>query len=203
MTKHSVKPQDFEKELYISVDVETDGPCPGIHSMLSFGAAAYTVDKKIVGTFTRNLHKLDGCVEDPDTMKWWDTQPEAWSRCRRSPQLAIEAMEAFDVWLNWITEGHNNMILVAAPLMFDGAWINYYLHRFVGKSKFGYSGLDLQSWVSGYRKVPYYKSGKKFMPRRWFNPDLVHNHCALDDAIEQGDLFITALRDSLGLKQTR
>ena len=29
-------------EIYISTDVETDGPIPGPHSMLSIGSAAYT-----------------------------------------------------------------------------------------------------------------------------------------------------------------
>ena len=28
-------------EIYISTDVEADGPIPGPHSMLSFGSAAY------------------------------------------------------------------------------------------------------------------------------------------------------------------
>ena len=31
-------------EIYISTDVETDGPIPGQHSMLSIGSAAYTAD---------------------------------------------------------------------------------------------------------------------------------------------------------------
>src|SRR5262245_42538070 len=37
-------------EIYISTDVETDGPIPGPHSMLSFGSAAYTADKTLVST---------------------------------------------------------------------------------------------------------------------------------------------------------
>jgi hypothetical protein len=30
------------KEIYVSTDVEADGPIPGPNSMLSFGSAAYT-----------------------------------------------------------------------------------------------------------------------------------------------------------------
>ena len=37
------------EERYISVDVETDGPAPGIHSMLSIGAAAYNAWGQRVG----------------------------------------------------------------------------------------------------------------------------------------------------------
>ena len=69
-----------EKEIYISVDIETDGPIPGEYSMLSLGAAAFMPDDEsnTVGTFEVNLPRLDGAGQDPDTMKWWDTQKEAW-----------------------------------------------------------------------------------------------------------------------------
>jgi hypothetical protein len=33
-------------EIYISTDVETDGPILSPHSMLSLGSAAYTADKQ-------------------------------------------------------------------------------------------------------------------------------------------------------------
>lgn len=39
------------KEIYVSTDVETDGPIPGPHSMLSLGSAAYLLDKTLVRTF--------------------------------------------------------------------------------------------------------------------------------------------------------
>ena len=38
-------------EIYVSTDVETDGPIPGPHSMLSFASAAYHSDKTLVSTF--------------------------------------------------------------------------------------------------------------------------------------------------------
>ena len=34
-------------EIYVSTDVETDGPIPGPHSMLSFASAAYTPDRSL------------------------------------------------------------------------------------------------------------------------------------------------------------
>ena len=58
-------------EIYVSTDVEADGPIPGPNSMLSFGSAAYTAKKELVGTFTANLETLSGAVADPKTMQWW------------------------------------------------------------------------------------------------------------------------------------
>lgn len=48
------------KESYVSTDVETDGPIPGPHSMLSLWSAAYLPEKTLVSTFSANLELLPG-----------------------------------------------------------------------------------------------------------------------------------------------
>ena len=48
------------KEIYVSTDVEADGPIPGPNSMLSFGSAAYSGGKELIGTFSANLETLPG-----------------------------------------------------------------------------------------------------------------------------------------------
>ncbi len=50
------------QEIYVSTDVEADGPIPGPHSMLSFGSAAYTGGKELIGTFSANLETLPGAT---------------------------------------------------------------------------------------------------------------------------------------------
>nr|MDQ5835718.1 exonuclease [Acidobacteriota bacterium] len=55
-------------EIYVSTDVETDGPIPGVYSMLSIGSAAYLPDKTFLGGFTANLETLPGASQHPDTM---------------------------------------------------------------------------------------------------------------------------------------
>ena len=52
-------------EIYVSTDVEVDGPIPGPHSMLSFGSAAFLADKTLVSTFSANhTHvALDDAIE--------------------------------------------------------------------------------------------------------------------------------------------
>jgi hypothetical protein len=79
-------------EIYVSTDCETDGPIPGPHSMLSFGSAAHTADKRLFSTFAANLEKLPGATGHPDTMAWWRTQPEAWAACRSNLQSPEHAM---------------------------------------------------------------------------------------------------------------
>ena len=53
-----------QPEIYVSTDVETDGPIPGINSLLSFASAAYRADKTLLGTFTANLEPLPGATAD-------------------------------------------------------------------------------------------------------------------------------------------
>lgn len=45
-------------EIYVSTDVEADGPIHGPNPMLSFGSAAYTAGKELLGTFSSNLETL-------------------------------------------------------------------------------------------------------------------------------------------------
>lgn len=57
------------KEIYVSTDVEADGPIPGPNSMLSFGSAACTGGKELIGTFSANLETLPGATVDPTLMR--------------------------------------------------------------------------------------------------------------------------------------
>src|SRR4051812_41880780 len=84
--------RDMASEIYVSTDVEADGPIPGPHSMLSFASAAYRADRTLIGTFTRNLEALVGAAPDPKTEAWWKTQPEAWDACRSDLHQPVAAM---------------------------------------------------------------------------------------------------------------
>ena len=60
---------------------------PGPNSMLSFGSAAYTGGKELIGTFSANLETLPGATADPKTAEWWAGQPEAWAASRQELEL--------------------------------------------------------------------------------------------------------------------
>ena len=47
------------REVYVSTDVEADGPIPGPNSMLSLGSVALRADGSLVDEFTVNLQPLD------------------------------------------------------------------------------------------------------------------------------------------------
>ena len=53
------------EEIYVSTDVEVDGPIPGPYSLLSLGSAAYRADKTLVATFSANLEVLPDADHTP------------------------------------------------------------------------------------------------------------------------------------------
>ena len=85
-------------EVYVSTDVESDGPIPGPHSMLSFASAAFLPDKTLVDTFTANLKTLPGATSDLATMNWWQQHPEKWAAARADLQDPESAMRQYVDW---------------------------------------------------------------------------------------------------------
>lgn len=180
------------REIYISTDVETDGPIPGPYSMLSFGSAAYTANKELISTFSANLETLAGSSADPDTAEWWSNQPEAWAACRENLETPAAAMKRYLDWLNSLI---GKPVFVAYPVGFDFLFVYWYLINFTGECPFGHSALDIKSFAMAQLQVDYQESSKKNMPIHWFD-EFPHTHVALDDAIEQGALFCNMLKDN-------
>ena len=178
-------------EIYVSTDVETDGPIPGPHSMLSFAAAAYKSDKTLLGTFSANLQLLPGATGHPDTMAWWAQNQAAYDATRTNLEEPEPAMRRYVAWLKTMP---NRVVFVAYPVGFDFTFMYWYMIRFAGESPFSHSALDMKTFAMALLKKDYRDSVKKNMPKHWFDP-LPHTHIALDDAIEQGALFCNMLAE--------
>jgi hypothetical protein len=183
-------------EIYVSTDVESDGPIPGPHSMLSFASAAYRADKTLLSTFSANLELLPGATGDPGTMRWWAQHPEAWQAARADLEAPEPAMRRYVQWLRTIPD---RPVFVAYPAGYDFLFVYWYLMRFAGESPFSHSALDVKTFAMAILKCDYRDAVKRNMPRRWFDA-LPHTHVALDDAIEQGALFCNMLLENTNPK---
>jgi hypothetical protein len=180
-------------EIYVSTDVETDGPIPGPHSMLSFASAAYRADKTLVSTFTANLETLPDAEPHPKTMAWWNQHRDAYEATRRKLLHPGEAMRSY---LTWVKGLPGRPVFVAYPAGFDFLFVYWYLIRFTGESPFSFSALDVKTYAMAMMKCEYRDAVKRNMPAQWFDP-LPHTHQALDDALEQGALFCNMLAENL------
>lgn len=183
--------------IYISVDVETNGPIPGPNSMLSIGAAAFRDDGKLHSTFSRNLEELPDSKADPKTAEWWKTQPEAWAACRSDLCDPRQGMLDF---VRWVQDFKSPPVFVAYPAGFDFTFVYWYMIRFVGESPFSFSAVDIKTLAWAALGGEYRKATKRNFPKQWFS-NTPHNHIAVDDAVEQGQLFFSILKELKNMKR--
>ena len=174
-------------EIYVSTDIETDGPIPGENSMLSLGSVAFDANGVEIASFEINFETLPGAKANPDTMKWWKTQPEAWAAARTNP---VEPKAAMARYLAWVEGLPGEPVFVAYPLLFDMMFVYWYLIRFCGRSPFSHSGIDIKTMAfAAMGSASYRDASKKNMPKQWKEPRAAHSHVAIEDAREQGRLF--------------
>jgi DNA polymerase III epsilon subunit-like protein len=183
------------EEVYLSVDVEADGPIPGPYSMLSFGVAV--AGRHVAGrfepadptsrTFYRELRPIsDEYVAEALAVGGLDRD-----ELRRSGSEPEAAMTDF---VAWVADTGARPVLVAYPISFDWMFLYWYLIRFTGGSPFGHSRyLDMKTMYATKAGVPVSRIGKRSMPRELLSRR-PHTHHALDDAIEQAELFANLMR---------
>ncbi len=179
-------------EIYVSTDIEADGPIPGPYSMLSFASAAYLADKTLISTFSANLQTLAGAGIHPDTQTWWNRFPEAWAACRKNLRAAEEVMPEYCTWLEQLP---GRAVFVGWPATWDFMWIYWYLVRFANARPFRENGIDVRSYAMGMRQSEFRTTSRTYLPKRWFD-ELPHTHVALDDALEQGAMFCNMLAEN-------
>lgn len=180
-------------DAYFSADVETDGPIPGPYSMLSFALVyagafdghAYARPVRFDKTYYAELQPIsDRWEADALAVNGLDRD-----RLLREGTDPREALSAAAEWVRSIAQGRRP-ILVAYPLSFDWTWMYWYFVNFsTSGSPFNHSGcFDLKTAFAVKAGLPIALSG-----RDQVNPELVpdrpHTHHALDDAIQQAELF--------------
>jgi hypothetical protein len=192
-------------QIYVSVDIEADGPIPFKNSMRSLGAAAFRLTPEgpnkyeQISTFKVNLLPFPGAVQDPDTMAWWAKQdPEVFKAATENAVTPEEGMRAFRAWL----EGSpGKLTFMGYPATYDFMFTYFYLVYFTGfPTPFGFAGLDLKTLAMAKMNadgpfVDFREVTKKNMPTRWFKDAPAHTHDALDDAIGQGIMGMNMLTE--------
>lgn len=180
------------QEVYVSCDVEANGPIPGHNSMLSLGAVAFDEKGVELGAKLWNLEELPLSSPDEDTMQWWDTQPEAWKAIRKDLVQPAVAMKEFVSWVNRLP---GSPVFVGYPACYDFMFVYWYLRYYDHASPFSHSGLDIKTMAMAIMGTSYRGSTKKNMPKRWFPKGVPHTHVPVDDAREQGLLFFSMMKD--------
>lgn len=124
----------------VSVDCEFDGPCPGMHSLICFGAVI--VEKGFQRTFYAELKPISD-IYVPEAL--------AISGFSREDTLKFpdprDAMQNFEIWLNKNVNGRP--ILWSDNNGKDSAFIDYYFWHQLGRNPFGWSSANIGSFYKG------------------------------------------------------
>jgi DNA polymerase III epsilon subunit-like protein len=168
-------------EAYISVDIETAGPSPSLHSLLSIGACSVSQPNK---SFYIELQPVNN-----------EMLPEAFAIHGLSlDELRIngippgEAMKRFDSWLNEVVPEDQAPVFVAFNAPFDWIFINDYFHRYLGHNPFGHTAIDIKAYYMGVTGSTWKDTTMKNVSRDYLGGrDISHN--AEEDAIDQAKIF--------------
>lgn len=157
------------------VDVEADGPAPGLFSMVSIGVVR--VDDALQTTFYGQTRPIvDAFI--PDAL--------AVSGITREQHLNFddpkEVMERLVTWLAEHSQGR--AVFVSDNPSFDFSFTNYYLHRFTGGNPFGHSGRRIGDFYSGLEK-DFFAASKWKKYRK-----TSHTHNPVDDARGNAEALI-------------
>ncbi|MBL8596806.1 MAG: 3'-5' exoribonuclease [Devosia sp.] len=174
---------------FVVTDIEADGPSPLRSSMLSFASVACDVTGTVLGEFEAVLEPRSDRTPHPDTMAWWETQPEAWVHATTNPEPPEVVMPRY---ADWVESLPGFRVFAAAPMIFDGLWMDHYLETYAdtrvlgtplkhARQIFRGGGVCLYTMAGTLRGAEYLKWGMQRVPPEWYG-HIEHTHRAIDDA---------------------
>jgi hypothetical protein len=180
-------------DVYFSADVETDGPIPGPFSMLSFALVyagvfdgqQFSRPENYLQTFYAELKPISNNFE-PEALRVNGLDR---ARLCAEGEAPESAMTRACRWIKQLA-GKDKPVLVAYPLSFDWTWLYWYFIRFTSEgSPFDYSRcFDIKTAFAIKAYLPIAEAGRTKLPPS-LRPHREHTHHALQDAIEQAEIF--------------
>lgn len=184
---HVPTPERHDKsEVYISVDIEADGPIPGDYSMVSLGAVVIGREQD---SFYEEIAPISSSwVPDALAVSGFSREQTLGFTC---PQAAILR---FADWLDQIKEKYRyernepRLVMVGFNASFDWMFVHWYLMHFEGRNPLGISALDIKALYMGYASSNWQDTSMKQLPEK-LQPVGGLSHNALDDARDQAEIF--------------
>lgn len=172
---------------FFIVDVEATGPIPGEndYSMIELGAVL--LDEHLETTFYRKVRPISNRFE-PEALAAIGT---TWEEIKARPDAvgAKMTMVNFATWIGAVN-GAGEPQLISDNNQFDGMYVAWYFHHFLGRNPFGWSSHHADDLYYGLRKT---NVGNMDVLRR-----TPHTHHPVDDAKGVAEAMRTMI-DAMGL----
>lgn len=182
--------------IIISLDIEATGDSPLTSSMVMLGAAAILDNGpiKIENKDTWLISTLQLCIKEvlpPGERCWnefWLNNMKVWNHIKKHEKDPTECMNLFDEWLCNLQQKYNITNFVYNPSAYDHMWISCYYDKYctTKKYKIPYSGICITSML----KTTYHLNKTSEINRAINCTDLVHDHFADADSLQQGYKYI-------------
>jgi hypothetical protein len=157
------------------VDVEADGPAPGLYSMVSIGVVK--VDDALETTFYGKTRPIaDQYIENALAVSGFS----------RADHMAFDdPKDVMEALVKWLAENSTGRpIFVSDNPAFDFSFANYYLHRFTAGNPFGFSARRIGDFYAGLEK-------DFFAATKWRKyRKTAHTHNPVDDAKGNAEALI-------------
>ena len=161
-------------KLFVVVDCEADGPAPALYSMVCF--AAVVVEPGLSRTFYGETAPITD-RHIPEVL--------AISGLTRAQHESFDDPEiAMTRFAQWLDQLNGEPVFVSDNNGFDWQWINYYLHRYVGRNAFGHSSRRIGDLWSGFNRSMNGSSGYKTFRKT------PHDHNPLNDVIGNAEALL-------------
>lgn len=159
------------------VDVESDGPCPGLYSMISFGAVK--LDGSHKATFLGKVAPLKGAGRLEEAAAVSGVSREEHEKYFPPEEI----MRNFKWWIEQVNDSGKPVLISDNPA-FDWQFINYYFHAFLGENPFGFSARRIGDIYSGIVKNLKASSDWKKLRKT------KHDHNPVNDSIGNAEALI-------------
>lgn len=164
----------------IVVDVESDGPCPGLYSMISLAAVV------VEPGFGRWFRTCMAPVSEK-----WNPEALAISGISRETHLTFnhpnEGMDDFHEWLTKLRGPDDTRLTMWSDNpAYDWQFVNYYFHHFTDSNPFGWSARRIGDLYCG---------TKNDLTAKWKHlRQTKHTHDPLDDARGNAEALLAITR---------
>lgn len=171
----------------IFVDIEADGPVPGLYSMHDFGAVVINKDyagNLVIGdTFRGQCRPIsDNYIEEALAVSHYTRED---TLALDDPEMTIERFLAF-LDDQYIKGNKTRLHFWSDNNGFDWSFIAYYLHRFGKRNPFGHTSCNVSYFYKGVIKNTR-ENWARFRRKHSTTP---HDHNPVNDAMSNAQAFI-------------
>ena len=165
------------------IDVETDGPCPGMFNMIEFGIVSVEDNSK---RFHGKIYP--DIMNDGGDLRARSVCGISWEEQQTFEKPNVVMSNAVDFIIK-NSDPKERLVFWSDNNGFDWSFWNYYCHKYVGENPFGWSSRRIGDLFAGYkRKHRSTVQWKKFRKTS-------HDHNPVNDALGNAQALRTIVNN--------